>query len=123
MVIFGLPVFYLFSLPVNFLAFRFSIYSAFRIWPKGSARAACEAASFLPKIFHNFNKIFVVFEIFVKQSCFLKYQPFPAMISLLVFSSRFRHVSSQQYDLELRRCIERKVLVSCNNEELFCYIQ
>ena len=38
MVIFGLPVFYLFSLPVNFLAFRFSIYSAFRIRPNGSVR-------------------------------------------------------------------------------------
>ena len=37
MVKFGLPVFYLFGLPVKNLAFQFSIYSAFlsKIWPSG----------------------------------------------------------------------------------------
>ena len=53
MVKFGLTVFYLFGLPVNFSAFQFSIFSAFQIWP---SVPVCTKAQKLKKLIQNNEK-------------------------------------------------------------------
>ena len=70
MVKFGLTVFYLFGLTVNFSAFRFSYYSAFRIRPNGSVRLKLMSHGFqktkiIRKVTSTYEK-FPIFELEAK---------------------------------------------------------